>query len=356
MKRFFLSLLVLTLSVSGCTVAATKPLLKIGLVAPFEGLKRPVGYEVLYAVKLAIREHNQGGGVNGYLVELVALNDNDDSQEAIQRAREMIVDPNVMGVIGYFSSATAAAVGDEYHRAGLALISPTASVRVDYPEVFRLYPDHRLLGREAAYHALTALGAHRLAVLRGDDHLAEAFITAAEESGGKVVLDAQAGPQGWLTTVVEADPDLIFFSGSALEGAQVVKRLRQAGLSTAFMGGSEFSDPQFVPLGGEAVEGTYYLSATPPWEEEQAFGDAYQALAGRPPGPYALAAYDAAHVLLEALARIRGRPDRRAVVAAVAATKDYRGLLGPIAFDACGSLIDPALYLYRIVEGQPVRQ
>lgn len=358
MKRSFLSMLLLTLSISGCAVTVTKPMLKIGLVAPFEGLKRPIGYEVLYAVKLAIREHNQAGGVGGHLVELVALNDNDDPLEAIQRAREMIVDPDVRGVIGYFSSVTAAAAADEYHRAGLALISPTASVRVDYAEVFRLYPDNRLLGREAAYYALTELGAQRLAVLRGDDNLADAFITAAEERGGNVVFDAEAGSEGWLTRVVEADPDLMFFSGRALEGAEVVKRLRETGLSTVFMGGSEFSDPQLLQAGGEAVEGAYYVSAVPPWEEDQAFVDGYQALASRPPGPYAILAYDAAHILLEALARIEGHPDRQAVVAALAETKDYRGLMGPITFDATGSLMDPALYLYRLVDGQrqPVQQ
>ncbi len=357
MKRFFLSLL-LTLSLSGCAVTVTRPLLKIGLVAPFEGLKRPIGYQVLYAVKLAIHERNQAGGVGGYLVELVALNDNDDPLAAIQRAQEMIVDPDVMGVIGYFSSATAGAAADEYHQAGLALISPTASARVDYAEVFRLYPDNHLLGREAAYYALTALGAQRLAVLRGDDNLAAAFIAAAEEGGGNVVLDAEAGPEGWLTRAVEAAPDLIFFSGRALEGVEAAQRIRETGLSTVFMGGSEFSDPQFVQVGGEAVEGAYYVSAVPPWEEAQAFVDGYQALAGRPPGPYAILAYDAANVLLEALARIEGLPDRQAVVAALAGTKDHRGLMGPIAFDATGSLMNPALYLYHIVDGQrqPVQQ
>jgi len=82
----------LLLTVVRCTVpGSTKPILKVGLVAPFEGLYRPLGYKVLYAVKLAIRERNASGGVAGYMVELVALNDDSEPTIAAQRAREMAV-------------------------------------------------------------------------------------------------------------------------------------------------------------------------------------------------------------------------------------------------------------------------
>jgi len=38
--------------------ASTQPVVKIGLVAPFEGRYRPIGYEAIYAARLAIREIN----------------------------------------------------------------------------------------------------------------------------------------------------------------------------------------------------------------------------------------------------------------------------------------------------------
>ena len=79
---FTLTILLITmLVVSGCYLqfpGSTDPLIKIGLVAPFEGQFRSRGYEVLYAVKLAIRECNESGGVGGYRVELVALDDGGD--------------------------------------------------------------------------------------------------------------------------------------------------------------------------------------------------------------------------------------------------------------------------------------
>jgi len=51
------------------------PTVKLGMVAPFEGLYRAVGYDALYAVKLAVREANAAGGVGGYRLEMVALDD-----------------------------------------------------------------------------------------------------------------------------------------------------------------------------------------------------------------------------------------------------------------------------------------
>jgi ABC-type branched-subunit amino acid transport system substrate-binding protein len=40
--------------------AQAPPTVKIGLVAPFEGEYRSTGYEVLFAVKLALQQRNQG--------------------------------------------------------------------------------------------------------------------------------------------------------------------------------------------------------------------------------------------------------------------------------------------------------
>ena len=79
------------------------PTVKIGLIAPFEGLYRATGYEVLFAVKLALQERNEGQGLQGYHVELVALNDFNDQEEGAKQARALVADPDIVGVIGHLS-------------------------------------------------------------------------------------------------------------------------------------------------------------------------------------------------------------------------------------------------------------
>jgi branched-chain amino acid transport system substrate-binding protein len=343
------------LLVSCAGLSITRPVVKIGLVAPFEGLHRHLGYDALYAVKLAVRECNAAGGVAGHKVELVALDDGSDPAQAPLQARKMIVDTDVMGVIGHFSDETALAALDEYHRAGLALITSVAADAVTeqgYPEVFRLYARSDLLGAEAARYAVEELGMSRLAVLRGRDDLADAFRQTAELLGATIVLDADAG---FTAALKAASPELIFFSGSAVEGAEVIARARSAGLEVIFMGGNGLDSPQLGQIGGEAVEGTLYITAAPRINGEERFSadfvTGYQTLAGRLPGPQAVVAYDATRVLLEALARgieSEGRPARDAVVAELNALQGYPGLIGPITFDDDGDLVNPKTYVYRV--------
>ena len=101
------------------------PTVKIGLSAPFEGRYRDLGYETLYAVRLAVRERNAAGGIAGrYLVEFVALNDFNEPAEAITQARKMAVDEGVLGVLGGWSPPAAQAAEAEYARLGLAFLAP----------------------------------------------------------------------------------------------------------------------------------------------------------------------------------------------------------------------------------------
>jgi len=79
-----------------------RPTVKIGLVAPFEGRYRYIGYEVIYGVRLALREANHAGGVGGYNVELVAYDDGADPTMASEQARKLAVDPEVVTAIGHF--------------------------------------------------------------------------------------------------------------------------------------------------------------------------------------------------------------------------------------------------------------
>jgi branched-chain amino acid transport system substrate-binding protein len=316
---------------------------------------------VLYAVKLAVRECNAAGGVGGYMVELVALDDGNDPARAPVQARKMIVDSDLMGVIGHFSDGAALAVVDEYHRAGLALITQVAANAVTeqgYPEVFRLYARNDLLGMEAARHVVEQLGMRRVAVVRGSNDLADIFARTAEQLGATIVLDADADfafhVSRFISALKAASPDLVFFGGGAIEGAELMAQTRGAGIEAAFMGGSELDRVEFVQIGGEAVRGTVFITAVPRINDgarvSADFMAGYQALAGRLPGPQAIVAYDATRVLLEALARAiesQGRPTRDAVVAELGALQDYPGLLGPITFDDEGDLVAPKTYVYR---------
>jgi len=373
-SRWPLGFLLSALTLVGCTV--TKPMIKIGLVAPFEGLYRDVGYDALYAVKLALREWNEAGGVEGYMVELVALDDSGDPHQAPGQASELILDPLVMGAIGHFDDQTTLAASPVYQEGGVALIAPavTAGGLENYPAVFRLGASEGALGRAAALFAWEELGARRLAVLSlslslqdpegqdpvpqvpkgsrgrsrgmGDEGsgLTQAFVVAAQELGATVLFsqDVDHLEKG-------KGLDLVFFGGRSWEGARLLLRLRGAGIETPLMG--VIDSPHLARWAGEAAEGTLYATSAL-LVDDSPFTAEYRELAGTDPGPRAALAYDAAHLLLAALEKAienDGRPTREGVLAALRG-QAYQGLTGSIVFNEKGEQIDPSIGVYVIDE------
>ena len=116
----WLGLALLLILLGGCR--QVDPVIKIGFVAPFEGRYRPVGYDALYSARLAIREINAAGGLNGYRLELVVLDDGGDPALARQVAESLLIDPEVILVIGHWLPETNAVAGPLYAAGGLAFV------------------------------------------------------------------------------------------------------------------------------------------------------------------------------------------------------------------------------------------
>ncbi len=118
-KRFFLCVPLLLLLL-GC--ASVRPVVKIGLVAPFEGRDRAIGYDAVYAARLAVREANAAGGIGGYKLALVALDDRGDADLATQTAAALVVDTDVVAVVGHYLPETTAAAAVVYANGSLPLL------------------------------------------------------------------------------------------------------------------------------------------------------------------------------------------------------------------------------------------
>lgn len=114
--------LILTLAACAAAPASTDPVLRFGLVAPFEGRHRQIGYDVIYAARLAVREWNGRGSIGGYRVELVAYDDGGDPELARRAAESLVIDPQVLGVVGHWLEETNQAARPVYREASLAWI------------------------------------------------------------------------------------------------------------------------------------------------------------------------------------------------------------------------------------------
>jgi ABC-type branched-subunit amino acid transport system substrate-binding protein len=108
-------------NVAGCS--STKPVVKIGLVAPFEGRNRLIGYDVIYSARLAIREINEAGGIGNYRIGLVAVDDFGTPELATSAAKSMVSDPGVIAVIGHWQPDTTKIGSIIYSQEGMPFIA-----------------------------------------------------------------------------------------------------------------------------------------------------------------------------------------------------------------------------------------
>ncbi|MDY0019926.1 MAG: ABC transporter substrate-binding protein, partial [Anaerolineae bacterium] len=119
-------LLPLVFLLAACLPPPLPSVIKFGLVAPFEGRYRSIGYDAIYAARLAVREINAAGGVDGWQIELVAYDDRGDPDLARTAARNLAVDPDVVAVIGHYHQESTVAAQAAYADAGLPLIALNA--------------------------------------------------------------------------------------------------------------------------------------------------------------------------------------------------------------------------------------
>lgn len=113
--------ILLSLPATGC--ASVPPVVKIGLVGPFEGRFRDVGYDAIYSARLAVREENARDDLGDYRVALVALDDFGDPDTAEEVARSLVLDPAVVAVVGHWLPETTNAALSVYQEAGLPIIA-----------------------------------------------------------------------------------------------------------------------------------------------------------------------------------------------------------------------------------------
>lgn len=314
---------------TGCT--ATRPTIKIGLLAPFEGVHRPLGYDVLYAVKLAVQERNAQGGVGGYGIELVALNDDGQAAHAERQVAALAADPGVVGVIGPWQTSTARAAGPAFARAGLpaviAAALPDAGL-LAAPGVFRLYAGDEVLGRTLA----TAVPSTAAWTIDGD--------TAGWPAAlAQVLPPAGSGDQVVILT----------------DGGESIARTLAGGLcqnsAVTCLAGPSAQEPVVPARAGAALTDLSWVSSLPVVDcggQLAEFCASYRALAGRPPGPHAVLAYDATHLLLDAMDQAaRTEAPQRQAVAAALAEGQRQGLVGKLTFDTTRSWAEAPAWLYH---------
>ncbi len=178
--------------------------------------------------------------------------------------------------------------------------------------------------------------------------IARFFVAACQDLGievlGQESIDDKAQEfKALMTTIKGLNPDLIYFGGTTqTKGGQIAKDMVAAGLACKLMVPDACYEDAFLTAAGpnNLIDRCFITFGGMPPEKltgaGREFVDKYKARYGREPESYAIYGYEAAKVALAAIERA-GRKDRKAIVEAALAIRDFQGgALGPWSFDANG--------------------
>jgi len=368
-----LAALLALVALVGPARAGGERVVRIGHAAPTSGWLAVVGIESENAARMAIDALNERGlQIDGRRVvfELLAADDAGEASRGRDSAQALVAG-GAVAVAGHFFSGSTMAGAPVYAAAGIAQVTPSSTIgaftRSGWPTAYRLLADDVRIGALLAHHAVEQLGARRFVLI--DDRgawahgLAMNFADAVRRSGGKVVGALQIDEtttdlRPALTAVKALSPDAVFFGGYDRQAGRVLMQMRRLGIDAWLVGGDAVCTPDLVSFwaAGEARDDQVLcalpagiLGVSSPAMDR--FVADYTGRFGASPKYYGAYSYDAVMLIGDAVARA-GSAAPADLLRALAQTRDYPGVTGPITFDDRHEVVAPAVSLFTYRDEQ----
>jgi len=347
-----LASVVFTLLLTSCGISGTsttpsdsaaqeaKSPVVIGVSGPLTGDNAEYGKQWRKGIDLALKEINANGGVKGRKLEYVFEDTQSDPKQTPAVAQKFVANSKIAAVIGDFSSPASMAASPIYQRAGLVQLGITNS----HPDFTNtgdyIWSNTSNQKDDAPYLAALAvqkLNKKRLAVLYLNTDwgktTTELFVGKAKELGAEVVvqegyLSNEKDFRPILTKARDANPDALILISYYNDGALIAQQRDAVGLDTTVVAIGSVYSPQFIKLGGEAVEGVYTATRFYPGDprpEVQRFVQAYQKEHNEDPDSFSAVAYDGVRILAQVMEQYG--TDRKAIRDGLGSIKDLDTVL-----------------------------
>jgi branched-chain amino acid transport system substrate-binding protein len=321
MKKFGLItgiLLSILLVCSFAAVAADN--IVIGVHEPMTGPIAAGGQMTMEGVNLAFE---QTPTVLGKPIKMVLVDNKGEKVEAANAIARLIEFEKVIAIVGSYGSTVTIAGGEVSNRAGIPMVgcSPTNPLcTLGKPYVFRACFIDPFQGAVMANFAI------------GDQD----FTAQLSFAAGK-------------------NPDVIFIPGASYgDVAIMIIQAREMGIDAMFLGGDTWEAPEFLEVGGKAIEGSYFsthFDATAiTTKAAEKFNKDFMDKYGKQPSAFAALGFDAYNMVIDAIKRANSS-DPKAIRDAIAETEGFEGVTGIITLDENGDAIKDAV-IKKVEDGK----
>jgi branched-chain amino acid transport system substrate-binding protein len=231
--------------------------------------------ELLRGVAQAQGDINDAGGINGVPLRVAIALDNDEQSTVTQVAEALTQDPDVLGVIGHFSSGSSLAAAPIYEDAGLPMVSPTStSVQLSGQGqyVFRTVPSDRFTATTLSRYLINNVQQGNAVIFFNGESdyslsLKNEFSTALLTDGGQILSEFDVSVGGFdATPAVQqaqqqgADVLVLLTNTAMLE--QALDIIAVNGQQLPLLGGDSLFNPTILETGGQNALG---MVVAVPW-------------------------------------------------------------------------------------------
>lgn len=343
--------------------------IRIGVGQPLSGPIANMGQDMLNGARMAAEEINAAGGVQlgakKLLIELV-IADDAMNPEAGKLAAKALVDTDVVAVVAHLNSGVSIAAAPIYAAAGvpqLAISTKPQYTQLGFPSTFRLVANDDLQGGAMSSFAIELPRAKRFAIV--DDGtpfgtgLADSVAKTLTALGKNVTLrqsldDKTMAFAPLVKALAEAKADVLLTTLSDFQLAAVLTELAAKGLTDIRVIGADNCKTDRTLNAGASIGGVYATSPIVDAKEfpaGKAFASRYQARFNLEPIYGAHYAYDAIHVLADAISRNRSLDKERLIKR----LKEFDGnapVTGYMRFREDGELRYGSVAIYRRTKGR----
>jgi ABC-type branched-subunit amino acid transport system substrate-binding protein len=242
----------------------------IGGFTPITG---PVPFYAIltHAADAYFKSVNEKGGIKGWKINYVTLDDGYDPARSVAAVRRMVEENHIFALVAAVGTATNVAVIPYAKENGLAMIGPIggASSFFAEPNIFPLLPDYGWSAASNAEFAINHLKLKKIALLwendelgrsakRGFDLFMEANKITPAESVPFEVKTTDFTPHIRRVANSQAEAAILFGSNANLAAA--LKAADRQGVKLAWFAPFFTADPATYKLIGDLLDGVYFSS------------------------------------------------------------------------------------------------
>ena len=333
--------------------------IKIGINAPMTGDIPKVGEGTKFAAQMWLEDINKAGGLQvgkkKYKVELVIEDNESKAESAVKAATKMIVEDEVLAIVGPQSSKQAVPAGSVANAYKTPMISPWSTnpdTTKGRPFVFRGCFLDPFQGPVLANFITQEFLFTKAAVLYdvASDYpkgLAEFFREAWEKLHGPTSVVAyesfttkDTDFSSQLTKIIRSGAEVLFTPQYYNEVALIVQQAHELGWNKPIVGSDSWGSAETVTLCGKDCYGLFFsthYAAAGATGATKAFIDRYNKTYGYVPDDVGALTWDSIRIVQRAIencGEITGNieKDRQCVRDALAKIREFDGITGKMTF------------------------